>query len=191
MWSNSTRFAPDPNYKIPIMKIVIGDDAPDNSVLPGPTKKLRDLPPLPANWQTLLDDRLIFEVQRGSAGGELEWLINGKPFDPTIELLSLKNRDGHQYPATPKKNSFNLWEIRNGGGGWVHPSTCTWKNTARSCGTTRTPPSRLTLATPTTSPVRTSWRSTRPSPRSSTAGSGTSSDRTSRTATTSCTRTTP
>jgi FtsP/CotA-like multicopper oxidase with cupredoxin domain len=121
MWSNSTRFLPDPNYKIPIMKIVIGDDAPDNSVLPGPTKKLRDLPPLPANWQTLLDDRLIFEVQRGSAGGELEWLINGKPFDPTIELLSLTNRAGHQYPATPKKNSFNLWEIRNGGGGWVHP----------------------------------------------------------------------
>ena len=121
MWSNSTRFDPDPNYKIPIMKIVIGDDAPDNSILPGPTKKLRDLPPLPSNWQTLLDDRLIFEVQRGSAGGELEWLINGKPFDPTIELLSLTNKAGHQYPATPKKNSFNLWEIRNGGGGWVHP----------------------------------------------------------------------
>ena len=121
MWSNSTRFDPDPNYKIPIMKIVIGDDAPDNSILPGPTKKLRDLPPLPSNWQSLLDDRLIFEVQRGSAGGELEWLINGKPFDPTIELLSLTNKAGHQYPATPKKNSFNLWEIRNGGGGWVHP----------------------------------------------------------------------
>ena len=66
MWDNSTRFSPDPNYKIPIMKIVIGDDAPDNSVLPGPTTKLRDLPPLPSNWQTLLDDRLIFEVQRGS-----------------------------------------------------------------------------------------------------------------------------
>ena len=121
MWSNSTRFDPDPNYKIPIMKIIIGDDAPDNSILPGPTTKLRDLPPLPSNWQTLLDDRLIFEVQRGSAGGELEWLINGKPFDPTIELLSLKNKAGHQYPATPQKNSFNLWEIRNGGGGWVHP----------------------------------------------------------------------
>jgi FtsP/CotA-like multicopper oxidase with cupredoxin domain len=121
MWDNSTRFGLDANYKIPMVKIVIGDDAPDNSVLPGPTTKLRDLPPLPANWQTLLDDRLIFEVQRGSAGGELEWLINGKPFDPTIELLSLKNKAGNQYPATPKKNSFNLWEIRNGGGGWVHP----------------------------------------------------------------------
>ena len=121
MWDSSTRFSPDPNYKVPMLKIVIGDDAADNSVLPGPTTKLRDVPPLPANWQTLLDDRLIFEVQRGSAGGELEWLINGKPFDPTIELLSLKNKAGNQYPATPKKNSFNLWEIRNGGGGWVHP----------------------------------------------------------------------
>jgi FtsP/CotA-like multicopper oxidase with cupredoxin domain len=121
MWSNSSRFLPDPKYKIPMVKFVIGDDAPDNSVLPGPTKKLRDLPPLPSNWQTLLDDRLIFEVQRGSAGGEIEWLINGKEFDPSTELISLKNKAGHTYPATPKKNSFNLWEIRNGGGGWVHP----------------------------------------------------------------------
>jgi FtsP/CotA-like multicopper oxidase with cupredoxin domain len=121
MWDAANRFSPDPRYKIPVMKIVIGDDAPDNSVLPGPTTKLRDLPPLPANWQTLLDDRLIFEVQRGSAGGELEWLINGEPFDPKKELLSLKNPAGNEHPATPKKNSFNLWEIRNGGGGWVHP----------------------------------------------------------------------
>jgi FtsP/CotA-like multicopper oxidase with cupredoxin domain len=121
MWSNSSRFLPDPKYKIPMMKIVIGDDAPDNSVMPGPTKKLRDLPPLPSNWQTLLDDRLIFELQRGSAGGEIEWLINGKEFDPAVEAVSLKNKAGHQFSATPKKNSFNLWEIRNGGGGWVHP----------------------------------------------------------------------
>ena len=62
MWSNSSRFLPDPKYKIPMIKIVIGDDAPDASVIPA---ALRDLPPLPANWQNLLDDRLIFEVQRG------------------------------------------------------------------------------------------------------------------------------
>jgi FtsP/CotA-like multicopper oxidase with cupredoxin domain len=121
IWDTASRFSLDPKYKIPMMKIVIGDDAPDNSVLPGPTTTLRDLPPLPSNWQTLLDDRLIFEVQRGSAGGELEWLINGKEFDPTTELVSLTNRAGHQFAATPRKNSFNLWEIRNGGGGWVHP----------------------------------------------------------------------
>jgi FtsP/CotA-like multicopper oxidase with cupredoxin domain len=121
MWNTSSRFSLDPNYKIPMVKFVIGDDAPDNSVLPGPRTKLRDLPPLPSNWQTLLDDRLIFEVQRGSAGGEIEWLINGVEFDPTTELTSLTNKAGHAFKATPKKNSFNLWEIRNGGGGWVHP----------------------------------------------------------------------
>jgi len=121
MWDSSTRFSPDPKYKIPMMKIVIGDPAPDNSVLPTPTTKLRDLPPLPANWQSLLDNRLIFEVERGSAGGELEWLINGKPFDPNNVLASLKNPAGNTPLATPKRGSFNLWEIRNGGGGWVHP----------------------------------------------------------------------
>ena len=86
-----------------------------------PTGRLRDLPPLPANWKTLLDNRLIFEVERGSAGGEIEWLINGKPFDPTTVATSLKNPAGKTPLAQQKKNSFNLWEIRNGGGGWVHP----------------------------------------------------------------------
>ena len=43
---------------------------------------MRPLPPLPRNWKDLMDNRLIFEVQRGSAGGEMEWLINGEPFDP-------------------------------------------------------------------------------------------------------------
>jgi FtsP/CotA-like multicopper oxidase with cupredoxin domain len=118
MWSNSTRFDPDPDYKVPVLKIVIGDLAPDNSVIPA---KMRDLPPLPGNWQSLLDRRLIFEVQRGSAGGEIEWLINGKPFDPNHIGTSLKNNAGKTPPAQQKKGSFNLWEVRNGGGGWVHP----------------------------------------------------------------------
>jgi FtsP/CotA-like multicopper oxidase with cupredoxin domain len=115
MWSNSSRFSPDPNYKVPMIKIIIGDDAPDDSVMPAPLQQLRPLPPLPSNWQTLLDNRLIFEVERGSAGGETEWLINGKPFDPATVANSLKNRAGKTSPAQQKKNSFNLWEIRNGG----------------------------------------------------------------------------
>ena len=118
MWSNSSRFSPDPKYKVPVLKIVIGDIATDNSVIP---TKMRDLPPLPSNWQSLLDNRLIFEVERGSAGGEIEWLINGKPFDPAVVATSLKNKAGLTPLASQKKNSFNLWEIRNGGGGWVHP----------------------------------------------------------------------
>ena len=34
MWTNSARFIPDPTYKVPVMKIVIGDDAADNSEIP-------------------------------------------------------------------------------------------------------------------------------------------------------------
>jgi FtsP/CotA-like multicopper oxidase with cupredoxin domain len=82
---------------------------------------MRDLPPLPSNWQTMLDNRLIFEVERGSGGGETEWLINGKPFTPNTVATSLKNRAGRSPLAQQKKGSYNLWEIRNGGGGWVHP----------------------------------------------------------------------
>ena len=38
MWTNSSRFSPDPNYKVPVLKFVIGDDAPDDSVMPAPTQ---------------------------------------------------------------------------------------------------------------------------------------------------------
>ena len=118
MWSNSSRFSPDPKYMVPVLKFVIGEDATDNSVIP---TKMRELPPLPSNWQSLMDNRSIFEVERGSGGGEIEWLINGKPFDPTVVATSMKNKAGLTPLAQQKKNSFNLWEIRNGGGGWVHP----------------------------------------------------------------------
>jgi FtsP/CotA-like multicopper oxidase with cupredoxin domain len=118
MWANSSRFAPDPQYKVPMLKIVIGDSAPDDSVIP---TALRGLPPLPSNWRNLMDNRLIFEVERGSAGGEVEWLVNNQPFDPAVVTASLKNPAGKTPLAQQKKGSFNLWEIRNGGGGWVHP----------------------------------------------------------------------
>jgi FtsP/CotA-like multicopper oxidase with cupredoxin domain len=118
MWSNSSRFGSDPKYKVPVLKFVIGDVVPDNSVIP---KTMRPIPPLPSNWQSMLDNRLIFEVQRGSAGGEIEWMINGKAFEPETVTTSLKNKAGLTPLAQQKVGSFNLWEIRNGGGGWVHP----------------------------------------------------------------------
>ena len=121
MWDNSSRFSPDPNFKVPVLKFVIGDTVPDNSVLPTPTTKLRDLPPLPSNWKNMMNDRLIFEVKRGSVGGETEWLINGVEFDPAEVSTSMRNPSGRTPLASQKMNSFNLWEIRNGGGGWVHP----------------------------------------------------------------------
>jgi FtsP/CotA-like multicopper oxidase with cupredoxin domain len=121
MWESSSRFTPDPAYKVPMIKIVIGEDAEDNSLTPDPLQPLRALPPLPANWKTLMSNRMVFEVKRGVLGGEVEWLINGVEFDPATLARSLKNPAGKTPLAQQKKNSFNLWEIRNGGGGWVHP----------------------------------------------------------------------
>lgn len=119
MWASSSRFSPDPKYKIPVLKIVIGDDAPDNSQIP--TGIMRELPPMPEITQEMLDNRMIFEVQRGSFGDEIEWLINGQPFDPTHPAVSLKNPAGKTPLAVQKLGSSNVWEIRNGGGGWIHP----------------------------------------------------------------------
>ena len=81
MWTNSSRFSPDPAYKVPVLKFVIGDDAPGRQRDPDRTTARR-CRRCPRNWQSLLDNRLIFEVKRGSAGGETEWLINGKPVRP-------------------------------------------------------------------------------------------------------------
>ena len=119
MWSSSTRFSPDPAYKIPVLKIIIEDRVPDNSKIP--QGLMRALPPLPADWRSMLDNRMIFEVERGSSGGEIEWLINGEQFDPEHDLHSLKNPAGHTPKAVEKRGSANVWELRNGGGGWVHP----------------------------------------------------------------------
>ena len=42
-------------------------------------------------------------------------------FDPAQVITSLRNGAGKTPLAQQKMGSFNLWEIRNGGGGWVHP----------------------------------------------------------------------
>ena len=107
-----------------MLKFVIGDPAPDDSRIPEPLQPLRPLPPLPNNWQSLMDNRLIFRVERAPAHNpvdELEWQINGHVFDPTSVTHSLKNPAGNTPAALQKKGSFALWEIQNGGGGWVHP----------------------------------------------------------------------
>ena len=119
LWNSSSRFSSDPNYKVPVLKIVIGDDAPDDSLIP---TALRPLPATPnVDWKKMLDNRKVFEVQRGGAGSEIEWLINGMPFDPTQPARSLKNPAGKTPLAQQKLGSYDVWEIRNGGGGWVHP----------------------------------------------------------------------
>lgn len=96
----------DPNYKVPVLQFVIGDDAVDNSVM---APKFRDLPDIPTPDQMKSLPQRTFEFQRGSAGGEIQWMVNGKPFDATVSM------------AFPEQGSGEVWTIRNGGGGWVHP----------------------------------------------------------------------
>ena len=93
----------DPKYKIPMIKFVIGDDAPDNSVIP---RRMREQPEI-GDIRGL--KRRTFELNRGGGmGGETEWLINGKSFDGTSS-------------ADVPMGSAEVWTIRNGGGGWTHP----------------------------------------------------------------------
>jgi FtsP/CotA-like multicopper oxidase with cupredoxin domain len=117
MWDSA-----DAKYQIPMIKIIIGDTAPDDSVDPltmpikgkdelGFTYTLRETQPLVPGWQSAMSNAPTFELQRGSAAGdpETEWLINGLQFDPTRPLIS------------PKRGSGAVWRVKNGGGGWVHP----------------------------------------------------------------------
>jgi FtsP/CotA-like multicopper oxidase with cupredoxin domain len=107
MWDNA-----DSNYKVPVMKIIIGDNPPepDMSIIPA---KLRDVPDMVPGAAASVKDKSIptFELQRGSSNSdpETEWLINGQQFEADKPLISVK------------KDSGATWRIRNGGGGWVHP----------------------------------------------------------------------
>jgi FtsP/CotA-like multicopper oxidase with cupredoxin domain len=120
MWDSA-----DSKYKVPVMKIVIGDDAVDNSADPmnmpirgydavGKPYTLREPQPMVDNYKSLMAGARTFELQRGSAAGdpETEWLINGEQFDPARPMAS---------PVRTKDNVGEVWRIKNGGGGWVHP----------------------------------------------------------------------
>ena len=99
----------DPSYVVPLLKIVIGDVAPDNSRVP---YKLRDLPEIDfSKLGDLRRKRFVLERSGGSDLGtpEDEWLINGLPFRPDYPL------------AFPSQREAQVWTIENGGGGWTHP----------------------------------------------------------------------
>jgi FtsP/CotA-like multicopper oxidase with cupredoxin domain len=117
----------DPSYAVPLLKIVIGDSAPDNSadpldyvhkvngkaVLKTGALKLRPMPKLPSNLAGLTTR--TFELQRsGTYGGEIEWLINGHAFDRS-------DPNGMFPQAVTLQGRPEIWVIRNGGGGWSHP----------------------------------------------------------------------
>ena len=92
----------DPNYRVPLMKIVIGDDAADDSTIP---QRLRELPVI----DTRGIPRRTFEFEREEFGGEIQWAINGLPFDQERPI------------AFPKRGVPEVWTFKNKGVGWVHP----------------------------------------------------------------------
>ena len=92
----------DPNYRVPLMKIVIGDDAADDSMIP---QRLRELPV----FDTRGIPRSVFEFEREEFGGEIQWAVNGLPFDPVKPI------------AFPRRGVPEVWTFKNKGVGWVHP----------------------------------------------------------------------
>lgn len=105
----------DPDYKVPILKFIIGDDAPDYSQIPASMRPLPEIKPAAR--------RRTFKLERGSVGGSdidalppelreeaphFEWSINSLPFNPEKSL------------AFPTKGQPEIWTIESGGG-WSHP----------------------------------------------------------------------
>jgi Multicopper oxidase len=99
------------------MKIIIDGDADDHSVMPRPGDRLRDRPTpklTPGEMSTAAASAVArgkdFTLMRSNQGDpESSWQINGKTFDPLVPLASQHRGDA------------DVWVIRNGGGGWVHP----------------------------------------------------------------------
>jgi FtsP/CotA-like multicopper oxidase with cupredoxin domain len=113
----------DPAYKVPLLKFVVGELAPgetDQSVIPD---KMRSLPYVDFSDEALAKlPHRTFELKRGGVSGglnldpiteelnrETEWLINDRPFMLCDPL------------ARPMKGCPEVWHVKNGGGGWVHP----------------------------------------------------------------------
>src|SRR4051794_29088576 len=113
MWDS-----PDPNYKVPVMKIVIGDAPPetDYSIIPAALRAVPDW--VPGALNSVNSSSIpTFELQRGSSSSdpETEWLINGQQFEADKPLISV-----YQDPADPRQGG-QVWRVKNGGGGGGPP----------------------------------------------------------------------
>jgi len=121
----------DPDYKVPVLKIVIDAEptvADDSLPFVDAAGRLISRPMRPLPNIDFSDAALAklphrtFELQRGGSSGnltddpvqnalaeEFEWAINDRPFQLCVPL------------ASPQKRQPEVWRVKNGGGGWVHP----------------------------------------------------------------------
>jgi FtsP/CotA-like multicopper oxidase with cupredoxin domain len=88
---------------IPVLEFRVESDPPyrDESRVPA---QLRPMPPL-ADMVAEAETERLFVFDRGKGA----WQVNGQFFNVNRAV------------ATPRKNSTEIWVIRNGGGGWAHP----------------------------------------------------------------------
>ena len=101
----------DPNYRVPMLKIVIGDDRAGQQRDARPNSdRCACMPKLPSNLKALPHADASRWSAAGPSGGEIEWLING-----------LRVRSDCATSRSRRKGSAEVWTIQNGGGGWVHP----------------------------------------------------------------------
>jgi FtsP/CotA-like multicopper oxidase with cupredoxin domain len=124
----------DSSYTVPVLKIVVEDGPPPEPDLSLPlftrdasgaqvARPLRPLPDVDLSDAALAKlPHRVFELERGGVSGgldltpveeaiaeEFEWLINDRPFQVCVPL------------ASPQKNQPEVWKVKNGGGGWIHP----------------------------------------------------------------------
>jgi FtsP/CotA-like multicopper oxidase with cupredoxin domain len=103
MCTKNTDVGYDPNFCVPMVKIVIdGDGVEDNSLIPAASQVLRESPPYRVESTTKGRE---FNLEKGGLGGETTWLINGAQFDVNAPL------------AMPIIGSAETWGINNNGGG--------------------------------------------------------------------------
>jgi len=76
--------------------------------LPKVPMNLRNMPLTPKN-KTALPQRQ-FTLSHGGGVGETQWFINGLEFNPLLPLA-----------VTQRSGQGEVWNVINGGGGWVHP----------------------------------------------------------------------
>jgi FtsP/CotA-like multicopper oxidase with cupredoxin domain len=88
---------------IPVLEFRVESDPPypDESWVPA---RLRPLPPL-ADMVAAAQTERLFVFGRGKGA----WQVNDQFFNVNRPV------------ATPRKNTTEIWTIRNGGGGWSHP----------------------------------------------------------------------
>jgi len=102
------------NYKVPLMKIVIGGAPPETDVSKVPSQ-LRPMPMGPGGQPVTLANtnalphRKFTLARIGVTASETQWVINGLEFIATAPM------------AMPKRGNPEVWTVANGGGAWTHP----------------------------------------------------------------------